>query len=312
MSKTKQPASFKAGVVALVGPPNAGKSTFLNFVLGQKVSIVSPKPQTTRNNISGILTLENGQIVFLDTPGIHIGRSQLNRHIVAAAWQALSSADLVVLMLDASLYQKDPSFLDKQIKPFLGPLTPKGSQLFLALNKVDRIKDKTSLLPIMDRLRSPWPDLQTFPISARTGLGTQELVNGIMAALPEAPPYFPEDQISTAPLRFMATEIIREKLFLNLREELPYSVAVDIETWEEDDRLAKIQAVIFVSRDNHKGIVLGKRGAMLKEVGTLARLEIAELLEKKVFLSLFVKVRTGWPEDPSSLADLGIGKEYGL
>lgn len=312
MPKTDHPAPSRAGVVALIGPPNAGKSTFLNAVLGQKISIVSPKPQTTRNNISGILTEKNSQIMFLDTPGIHVGRSQLNRHIVAAAWQALSSANLVVLMLDASLYQKNPNALDKDIKPFLGSLGQRTSHFFLALNKVDRVKDKTNLLPVMDRLRTLWPDLQLFPISALNGVGTQELIAGIMASLPEAPPYFPDDQVSTAPVRFMVTEIIREKLFLNLREELPYSVAVDIETWEEDDRLAKIQAVIFVSRDNHKGIVLGKRGSMLKEIGTLARLEIAELLEKKVFLSLFVKVRTGWPEDPSFLSEVGIGKEYGL
>ncbi|MDQ7032812.1 MAG: GTPase Era, partial [Desulfonauticus sp.] len=251
-SKEKE---FKSGIVALIGPPNAGKSTLLNSYLGQKVSIVTPKPQTTRNRINGILSREDCQIVFLDTPGIHKSNQTLNRFLVESAWQALSGTDVVLLMIDGSRYVDKLSLLENEISPLKGPIQNQLENTIIAINKIDKVKNKNKLLPIMEVMANYFKDVEIFLISALTGENTFELLEEIKRRLPVGEPLFPEDQVSSVPLRFMVAEIIREKLFLKLHQELPYSVAVDIEHWEEDENLVKIHATIFVAKKNHKQIV---------------------------------------------------------
>ncbi len=300
----------KFGTVALIGPPNAGKSTLMNQYLGQKVAIVSPRPQTTRNRISGILTEENSQVVFLDTPGIHQLRGKMNRFLLESAWSALSSSDVVVVLIDAALYSAKPHLLDKEIKPLVKPVAESGRPVLVAVNKIDRIKDKPAMLPLMARLNDLWPKAEFIPVSALRGKGCDELLTRLMDFIPEGEPMFPEDQISTAPVRFMAAEIIREKLFYSLRQELPYSTAVEIEEWDEDSRpdMTIVNAVIYTAQKNHKGMIIGKQGANLKKIGTEARKEIAELLGSKVHLEMWVKVRSGWTEDPGFLRAMGLGE----
>jgi GTP-binding protein Era len=300
----------KFGTVALLGPPNAGKSTLMNQYLGQKVAIVSPRPQTTRNRISGIYTDDESQIVFLDTPGIHQLRGKMNRFLLESAWNALASSDAVVVLVDAALYASKPHLLDKEIKPLVKPVSETGRPVLVAVNKVDRIKDKPAMLPVMAKLGELWPDAEFIPISALRGKGTDELKTKLLEYLPEGPPMFPEDQISTAPVRFMASEIIREKLFYSLRQELPYSTAVEIEQWDEESRsdMTVINAVIYTAHKNHKGMIIGKQGSNLKKIGSEARVEISELLGAKVHLELWVKVRSGWTEDPGFLRAIGLGE----
>jgi len=300
----------KFGTIALLGPPNAGKSTLMNQYLGQKVAIVSPRPQTTRNRISGIYTDDEAQIVFLDTPGIHQLRGKMNRFLLESAWNALASSDAVIVLVDAALYASKLHLLDKEIKPLVKPVSETGRPVLVAVNKVDRIKDKPAMLPVMAKLGELWPEAEFIPISALRGKGTGELMEKVLEHLPEGPSMFPEDRISTAPVRFMASEIIREKLFYSLRQELPYSTAVEIEQWDEQSRpdMALINAVIYTAQKNHKGMIIGKQGANLKKIGTEARKEIAELLGIKVHLELWVKVRSGWTEDPGFLRAIGLGE----
>jgi GTP-binding protein Era len=300
----------KFGTVALVGPPNAGKSTLMNRYLGQKVAIVSPRPQTTRNRISGILTTDEAQVVFLDTPGIHQLRGKMNRFLLESAWNALAGCDGVVVLVDASLYAAKPALLQKELSPLVKPVAESGRPVLVAVNKIDRIKDKPALLPVMGALGELWPEAEFIPVSALRGKGTEELLARILDIIPEGPPMFPEDQISTAPVRFMAAEIIREKLFYSLRQELPYSTAVEIEAWDETSKpgMALVNAVIYTAQKNHKGMIIGKQGANLKKIGTEARHEISELLGCKVHLELWVKVRSGWTEDPGFLRAMGLGE----
>ncbi|MDC0335347.1 GTPase Era [Pseudodesulfovibrio sp.] len=300
----------KFGTVALIGPPNAGKSTLMNQYLGQKVAIVSPRPQTTRNRISGILTTEESQIVFLDTPGIHQLRGKMNRFLLESAWSALAGSDAVVVLLDAALYCAKPHMLDKEIKPLVKPVAESGRPVLVAVNKIDRVKDKKAMLPLMSRLNELWPEAEFIPVSALRGKGTDELLTRLLDFIPDGAPMYPEDQLSTAPVRFMASEIIREKLFYSLRQELPYSTAVEIEVWDEESRddMVLVNAVIYTAQKNHKGMIIGKQGANLKKIGTEARKEIAQLIDSKVHLELWVKVRSGWTEDPGFLRDIGLGE----
>ncbi len=300
-------SEFRCGSVAIIGPPNAGKSTLLNLFLGQKVSIVTPKPQTTRNRIAGILTLEDAQIIFLDTPGIHEARETLNKFLVETAWQALEGCDLVVLILDSSKYADKLTRLDRDLEIIKKPFFEKVFPFVVVLNKIDLVKTKQKLLPIIDFIKNTFGEnTDVFLISALTGEETDTLLDYIKKKLPVSPALYPKDQISNVPLRFMAAEIIREKLYLFLHQELPYSVAVVIENWEEDpDRnLILINAVIFVSKKNHKQIVIGKNGSMLKRVGREARLELEALLGKKIYLELWVKVKPKWNEDINFLSQL--------
>ena len=299
------------GVVVLLGPPNAGKSTLLNSLLGQKVAIVSPKPQTTRNRISGILSDERGQVVFLDTPGVHAFKGRMNQFLNREAWNSVDGADAIVVIVDAHLYLQKPQLMDKELAPLAERVAKAAQPVFVAVNKVDKLADRSMVLPLMERLAAVWPGAELFPISAAKGLGQSELLDAVRSVLPQGPSMFPEDQISTMPLRFMAAEIVREKLFLSLRQELPYSTAVEIEAWEEEPErgFTRIDAVIFVARDNHKAMVIGKGGKTLKAVGSAARSEIMELLEGRVHLELWVKVRRDWTEDAAFLRTLGLGEE---
>lgn len=303
-------SAHRFGHVALIGPPNAGKSTLLNALLGQKLAIVSPKPQTTRNRLAGIFTNDEAQIVLLDTPGVHIPRgSRLNSRLVEAAWQALAEAAAIVIVLDAMFYSRKPDILEKDIKLLSRPVERSGLPVIIALNKTDALSDMKAMLPVMARLGEAWPGSEIVPVSALKERGLDQLVKAMVGHLPEGEALYPEDELTTAPMRFLAAEIIREKLFLKLTQELPYNTAVAIEHWQETPKGARVSAVIYVSRDRHKGMVIGKGGKVLKEVGTQARQEIMELTGTPVHLELFVKVREDWTEDEFFMNELG--EEHG-
>jgi GTPase len=289
--------TFKSGFIAVVGRPNAGKSTLVNSLVGRKVAIVSSKPQTTRNRIQGIVNREDAQIVLIDTPGIHRAGNALSRQMMSEAKQAIDEIDVLSLIVDAvvDFGANDRSALE-WIAQFHGPV-------FLLLNKVDRIP-KEKLLPLIDRYRALRDFAEIVPISALTGDGLPDLVKTWISYLPEHPAYFPVEQFTDQPERFLASEFIREKLIGATHEELPASVAVAIDTFEESPKLVRIRATIYVEREGQKGIVIGKRGEMLKKVGTEARIEIEGLLGVKVFLELFVKVQANWRQKPGMVRQL--------
>lgn len=289
--------AFKSGFVAIVGRPNAGKSTLVNKLVGQKVSIVTPRPQTTRNRIQGILNRENAQIVLIDTPGIHRPSSVLNRMMMDELQHALEGLDVLSLIVDAAVeFGAGDRFSLEWVKRFHGPV-------FLLLNKVDRVK-KPALLPLIDRYRQAFDFAEIFPISALTGEGCFDLVDAWLNYLPDAPPSFPPDQFTDQPERFLAAEIIREKVILETREEVPHAVAVLIDTFEEKKDLVHILATIFVEREGQKGILIGKRGETIKKIGTLARKELEEVLGVKVFLETAVRVAARWRENPGLVRQL--------
>ena len=301
--------TYRAGFIALIGPPNAGKSTFLNAVLGEKIAIVSPKPQTTRTSITGIHTTDEEQIIFLDTPGIHAARGKLNRFLVDAAWGAVQESNGVALFLDGAKYAGNTKALERDLRPLAARLGTMGVPMVVALNKVDQIKPKERLLGLLADCAALWPGVELVPVSARTGEGVETLLKVIRDFLPIGPPLYPEDQMSTASVRFLASEIIREKLFLGLDQELPYNVAVEIENWEElpEQNMTMIAATIYTSKNSHKGMIVGRQGQNLKKVGQQARQEIKSLLGCKVHLELWVKVREGWTEDGQFMTSLGLG-----
>jgi len=283
--------SFKSGFVALVGRPNAGKSTIVNTLVGRKIAIVSPRPQTTRNRIQGILTRDDAQIVLVDTPGIHKAENVLGRQMMDEAEQALDGIDILSLLVDASVeFGAGDRFSLEWIRRFKGPV-------FLLLNKVDRLS-KPRLLPLIDRYRKLFDFAEIFPISALTGEGCFDLVNAWLLRLPEGPPYFPADQFTDQPERFLAAELIREKAIQATREEVPHAVAVRIDSFEEKTDLTKIRATIYVEREGQKGILIGQGGETVKRIGTLARKDIQAVLHARVFLELFVKVQPNWRQNP--------------
>ena len=289
--------AFKAGFVAIVGRPNAGKSTLVNTLVGQKVSIVSPKPQTTRNRIQGILNRENAQIILIDTPGIHKPTSALNRMMMDEVQHALDGIDVLSLIVDATAdFGAGDRFSLEWVKRFHGPV-------FLLLNKVDRMR-KPALLPVIDRYRRAFDFAEIFPVSALTGEGCVALVDSWQQHLAEAEPYFPPDQFTDQPERFLASEIIREKAILETREEIPHALAVLIDTFEETPKLIRIRASICVERDGQKGILIGNKGERIKQIGTLARKELEEILGAKVFLETFVRVEPRWRENPALVRQL--------
>ncbi len=308
---TSQTSAHKCGWVALMGPPNAGKSTLLNSLLGQKVSIVTPRPQTTRNQIVGILSEDNGQIIFMDTPGMAQVRGRLSKTMLQSAWQSMAQAEMIVLILDGNLYIRKPEFLDSDLATLGEALRTEDRPVCVLVNKIDLFSDKSKMLPLLIRLGELFPKAEIFPASAlrRDGLSTFKEI--LYKHLPQAPAVFPADQLSTAPLRFMVSEIVREKLFLHLKQEVPYSVAVDIEQWEENPAQNQtiVHAVIYVARSSHKAMVIGRAGASIKAIGSAARKEIVELLETKVHLELWVKVRENWTEDVGFLRNLGMMQE---
>jgi len=260
------PEHPRCGFVALVGAPNAGKSTLLNNIIGQKVSIVSPRVQTTRTRVLGIATEGDSQIVFIDTPGIFAPKKRLERAMVAAAWQGATDADLVVLLVDAARKSIDPD-----TRSIIARLKESGREAILALNKIDLIK-RDKLLALATTLNAEGIFTDTFMISAETGDGVKDLRNLLATRLPEGPWHFPGDQLSDIPMRLLAAELVREKLFLQLYQELPYSATVEPEGWEEfDDGSVKISMVVYIERDSQKAIVLGKGGQRIKQIGAAAR-----------------------------------------
>ncbi|HMG35272.1 MAG TPA: GTPase Era [Blastocatellia bacterium] len=294
---TEQPGKF--GTVALVGRPNAGKSTLLNALIGSKLAIVSDKPQTTRTRITGILTTPAGQIVLLDTPGIHKPAYKLNRRMMATVMDALSSVDLAMLIIDAT---KPMGSGDQFVLELLNRV---GRTAFLLLNKVDALKDKSVLLPLIHRYSAEMKFAEVIPISALKGDGLETLLKLAMQYLPEGPRLYAEDEMTDQPERVLAAEMVREKILEVTAEEIPYVTAVTTERWEEGD-LVRIHCSILVERQSHRPILLGRGGQRLKEIGTAARAEIEQMLGRKVFLELFVKVRERWRDDPRVLDELGI------
>ncbi len=294
---TKTP--FRSGFVAIIGRPNVGKSTLLNKVLGEKIVITSDKPQTTRNRVQGIHNLPDAQIVFIDTPGIHSARSRLNQFMMEAALSSVKGVDVVLLLADASTYSGNPDEL------LLGVLGGINVPVVLALNKIDLLP-KEKLLEVIAAHAQLHPFREIIPISAATGDGVELLAKLLAGLLPEGVPYFPDDILTDLPERFIVAEMIREKVFRLTHDEIPYSTAVSIDSFKErQDGLVSISAVITVERDSQKGIIIGKKGEMLKKIGRQARLEIEQLLDARVFLELFVKVSKDWRENSRMMKELG-------
>lgn len=292
--------NFKSGFIGMIGAPNVGKSTLLNQMLGEKVSITSSKPQTTRNRILGVVHREKAQLVMLDTPGIHSAKSPLNKHMVDVAMQCMGDVDLIMFVVDAS--KPDPNSERLALKGLAKQKMP----VILVLNKIDLIKKET-LLPLIAKLE-PLADFKAIvPVSAETGEQVEELIAILEEQLPQGPPFFPEDSLTDMPERFVAAEMIREKVFRMTSQEIPYSVAVTLDSFTEQEKppMVKISAVIHVERDSQKGIIIGKQGAMLKKIGTSARQEIERMVGVKVFLKLFVRVEKNWSTDTKAMRRLG-------
>ena len=289
---------FKSGFVSLVGRPNAGKSTLLNALVGQKVAIVADKPQTTRTAIQGVLTLDGAQIVFIDTPGIHKADSQLNKRLMDTVRNSLEERDLLLFLVDATA----PFGIQDQRAADMVCKT--GAPVVLVLNKVDLLKDKALLLPLIEQYKAIHEFADYVPVSALRRKGLDELRSVILDRLPEGPAYFPEDYVTDQPERFLAAELIREKVLAATRQEVPHSVTVSVDQWEETARLTRIFATIRVERPGQKAIVIGAKGAMLKKIGTLARQEMERLFGVKIYLDLHVRVEAGWREQAAFLNTL--------
>ena len=288
---------FRSGFVCILGKPNAGKSTLLNALAGEKLAIVSPKPQTTRNRVLGVIHIpktrgkSGAQVVLIDTPGVHRPDTSLGKKMMAEVREALNSCDLVMLIVDAVRKEEASD-------QFLFSLLQKSNTpVFLLLNKIDLLRgDKRKLLPLIEQYAKLYGFREVIPISARKREGMDVLLEKTVAALPEGPPYFPEDQVTDQPARFMVSELIREQVLMNTAEEVPHSVTVLTEQYEELPKLTRIAAAIFCEREGQKRILVGRQGQMLKKIGTGARLEIEKMLGTKVYLELFVKVRANWRE----------------
>ena len=291
--------TFRSGFVSIVGRPNVGKSTLLNRILGEKIVITSDKPQTTRNRIQGIHNLPGGQIVFIDTPGIHRAKNRLNKFMVEEALAAVEGVDVILFLVDGAT---DPAREAQMIKEVLsGTSTP----VILVMNKIDLVP-KGELLERMQVYGETYPFKEIIPVSALTGDGVEQLVQLVRGLLPEGPCYFPDDILTDVPERFVVAEIIREKIFRMTRDEVPYSVAVVVDSFKErEDGLVSISATINVERDSQKGIIIGKKGDMLKRIGMQARQEIEQLLATRVFLELFVRVSPEWSENSRMLKEFG-------
>ncbi len=297
--------SVKSGLVAIVGPPNAGKSTLMNSLLGQKISIVTPKPQTTRNRIVGIMNDTDYQIVFVDTPGLHNSQDPLNREMVRVAMESLSDVDAVIFLVDVSIFTSEKIQQKKQTE-FLSYMEQINCPAILALNKVDLI-DRVRLLPMIKNFSELYSFHAVIPLSALKGDGSKNLVTEILDLLPLGPRYFPEDIPTDASERFLSGEIIREKVFLLTGQEIPYSTAVLIESFKEEvgKKRVTIHASIVLEKNSQKGIVIGKGGRKLKAIGVAARKDIELLLGEKVVLKLWVKVKKNWSQDDRFLKELG-------
>lgn len=300
---------FRSGFVCILGRPNAGKSTLLNALVGEKLAIISPKPQTTRNRIQGVVHVPEskvpkrkgkggGQIVLIDTPGVHRPDSSLGRKMMVEVREALEGCDLVLVIMDVT-HKFDPR--DQFV---LDLLKQSGTKAFLILNKVDLIREKSKLLPLIEQYRKLYDFAEVIPISALKRNGLDLLLEKVISALPAGPAYFPEDQITDQPARFMAAENVREQVLLNTSEEIPYATTVIVDSFEEGARLTRIAATIYCERAGQKGILVGKGGQMLKKIGTAARLQIERMLGTKVFLELYVKAEPGWRDSRRFVEEL--------
>lgn len=293
---------FKSGFIAIIGRPNVGKSTLLNAIVGEKLAITSSKPQTTRNRITGIWNTEDGQFIFLDTPGIHQAKTPLNRYMVKAATSAFGEVDLILLLVEA-----DRGF-DPDDGLILDTLGTAGVPVFLVVNKIDLVA-KPMLLPLIDRFRGLYDFREIVPLSAATGDGVGRLLDLIRDAMPEGPKLFPDELFTDNSERFIAAEIVREKILKLTHREIPYATAVTVDSFKEDEEKNRIRiaATITVEKDSQKGILIGKGGRMLKEIGTQSRLEMEKFFAAKIFLELFVRVRKDWTKDPRWLKEFGYG-----
>lgn len=287
------------GYIALVGRPNVGKSTLLNKLIQQKVSITSKKPQTTRHSILGIRTEGDYQYVYVDTPGIHQGNKKaMNRMMNKTAISVLNDVDVIAFVVDGTHWEEEDEYVLKLVKKSKAPC-------ILVINKVDKLENKDQLLPWIETMSSKHEFAAIIPLSAKTGLQVEALQNQLTPFMPEGPQLFPEDQITDRPVRFLCSEILREKVFRNCGQELPYSVTVEIESFKEEEKLIRIHALILVDKENHKPMVIGEKGQKLKEMATSARRDMEKLLEKKVFLQCWCKVKSGWSDDVRMLKQLG-------
>ncbi|MGA2268245.1 MAG: GTPase Era [Bryobacteraceae bacterium] len=286
---------FRSGFVSLVGRPNTGKSTLLNALVGQKIAIVANQPQTTRTSIQGVVTRPEAQIVFVDTPGIHKADSPLNKRMMDTVRAALEERDLLLLVVDAArpFGEEDRRVVDLVRKS--------GTPVVLVLNKIDLLKEKARLLPLIGQYREIFDFADYLPVSAAKGDGLEELRHAILARLPERPAYFPEDYVTDQPERYLAAELIREKVLLATRREVPHAVAVMVDKWEEAPDITRIYATIRVEREGQKAIVIGTKGAVLQKIGTLARQEMERLFGVRIYLDLHVRVQPAWREKPAFL-----------
>jgi GTP-binding protein Era len=296
----EQSADFKSGYVSIIGAPNAGKSTLLNRMLGEKISITSKKPQTTRNRILGVLHGTKSQMIFFDTPGVFEAKDKLNVRIVDAAFSALGDADLVLVVVDVS--RPDPNAERYLVKKLQSQTRP----VILALNKIDLIK-KAGMLEIIEKWSKVYGFKEVVPISARLGTQVEDLIRTMEKILPAGPPFFPEDTITDVSQRFIVAELIREQVFRMTGEEIPYATAVTVDTFKEKKggRLISIEATINLERNSQKGIIIGKNGSKLKQIGTRSREQIEQLLGTKVFLKLFVRIQKNWRKDTKAIRRFG-------
>ena len=291
--------AFHCGYVAIVGRPNVGKSTLLNRILGQKVSITANRPQTTRHRILGVKSMPHNQVVYVDTPGLHLGgKRAINRYMNRTASGSITDVDVVVFVVEAMRWTDEDEYVLQKLSQITVPV-------FLAINKIDSIQNKEDLLPHLKMLSEKRSFQQIIPLSAQTGEGIERLEQDIEAVLPVSPPFFPNDQITDRSERFLAAELVREKLVRSLTQELPYSTTVEIEKFSVENGIRHIHAVIWVEREGQKGIIIGKKGQQLKRIGELARKDMERAFDGKVFLQLWVKVRSGWSDDERALRSLG-------
>ncbi len=290
---------FKSGFVSLIGRPNAGKSTLLNALVGQKVAIVADKPQTTRTSIQGVVTTEDAQIVFVDTPGIHRADSPLNKRLMDTVRAALDERDLLLFVADAARAFSDE---DRQSLDLVRHTS--GTPVVLVLNKIDLVKEKAKLLPLIEEYRRLYDFAEYVPVSASRKTGLDQLRKAIVDRLPEGPSYFPPEHVTDQPERFLAAELVREKVVRLTHQEVPHSVAVIVDKWEETPKLTRIYATIRVEREGQKAIVIGTKGAMLKKIGTLAREEMERIFSTRIYLDLHVRVQEGWREKATYLNTL--------
>jgi GTP-binding protein Era len=294
VSETVSRSGFVSGFVSIVGRPNAGKSTLLNALVGQKIAITARQPQTTRTSLQGVVTTPEAQIIFVDTPGIHKSDTLFNKRMMSSVRAALEGRDLILFLADAT------KAINEEDQHAVSAL-PQGVPALLVLNKIDRLEDKRKLLGLIEDYAKLHAFAESVPVSARRKDGLEVLKRTIIKYLPEGPPVFPQDYLTDQPMRFLAGELIRERILHTVHQEVPHAAAVLIDSWEETPKLVKVAATIYVERPGQKAILIGAKGANLKKIGTEARQELEQMLDRKVFLSLFVKVQPDWRDDPTFL-----------